>query len=130
MTEGEMLETQTDLGSRIAPHRAGPPGHLPRAAGTRLGQESDRLPNRPPRRLGHGRPGSEAAGTMRGVVGGLTREALAERAGVHVGFVDRLVELGILVPPETGSLFTEGELRRGRWVRGLEDGGLTIEGIG
>lgn len=67
---------------------------------------------------------------MRGVVGGLTREALAERAGVHVGFVDRLVELGILVPPETGSLFTEGDLRRVRLVRGLEEGGLPLEGIG
>ncbi len=64
------------------------------------------------------------------VVGGLTREALAERAGVHVGYVDRLVELDILVPLETGSLFTEGDLRRVRLVRGLEEGGLPLEGMG
>ena len=37
MTEGEMLEAQADLGSQMAPLMgAGPPGHLPRAAGTRL----------------------------------------------------------------------------------------------
>jgi hypothetical protein len=43
MTEGEMLEAQADLGSRMAPPlRAGPPRHLPRAAGTRLEQERRR----------------------------------------------------------------------------------------
>jgi adenylate cyclase len=61
-------------------------------------------------------------------VGGLTREALAERAGVHVGYVDRLLELGILA--ETGSLFTGGDVRRVRLVRGLEEGGLPLEGMG
>jgi len=39
-------------------------------------------------------------------VGGLTREALAERAGVDVGYVYQLVELGIIVPPEAGWLFS------------------------
>jgi adenylate cyclase len=63
-------------------------------------------------------------------VGAFTREALAERAGVHVDYVDRLVELGILVPPETSSLFSEGDVRRVRLVRGLEEGGLPLEGIG
>ncbi|HEX2421879.1 MAG TPA: adenylate cyclase regulatory domain-containing protein [Actinomycetota bacterium] len=63
-------------------------------------------------------------------MGGLTREALAERAGVHVGYVDRLLELGILAAPKTGSLFTGGDVRRVRLVRGLEEGGLPLEGMG
>ena len=67
---------------------------------------------------------------MRWIVGGYTREALAERAGVHVGYVDRLIELGILASPEAGSLFSEGDVRRSRLVRGLEEGGLPLEGIG
>jgi len=62
-------------------------------------------------------------------VDGLTREALAERAGVDVGYVDRLIELGILAAPETGSPFTEGGFRRVRLVRGLEGGGLPLEGM-
>ena len=61
---------------------------------------------------------------------GFTRETLAERAGVAVGYVDRLVELGILVPPETGAAFGAGDLRRVRLVRGLEEGGLPLEGMG
>jgi adenylate cyclase len=63
------------------------------------------------------------------IVAGLTRAALAGRAGVHVGYVDRLVELGILDPRETGSLFSQGDVRRLRLVRGLEEGGLPLEGI-
>jgi adenylate cyclase len=63
-------------------------------------------------------------------VSGFTREALAERAGVPIGYVDRLVELGILPLPEAGALFTKGDVRRARLVRGLEDGGLPLEGIG
>jgi adenylate cyclase len=63
-------------------------------------------------------------------VDGFTREALAERAGVHVGYVDRLVELGILTPGEAGSLFSGGDVRRVRLVRGLEEGGLPLEGMG
>jgi adenylate cyclase len=63
------------------------------------------------------------------IVGGFTREALAERAAVHVGYVDRLVELGILVSPRSGSSFSTGDVRRLRLVRGLEEGGLPLEGI-
>jgi adenylate cyclase len=63
-------------------------------------------------------------------VPGYTSEALAERAGVDVSYVDRLVELGILVPSETGRPFSEGDFRRTRLLRALEDGGLPLEGIG
>jgi hypothetical protein len=58
------------------------------------------------------------------VVSGFTREALAERAGVHVCYVDRLVELGILTPGDAGSLFSAGDVRRVRLVHGLEKGRL------
>jgi adenylate cyclase len=65
---------------------------------------------------------------MRGV-GAFTREALAERAGVHVGYVDRLIDLGILAQGDSASPFSVGDLRRVRLVRGLEEGGLPLEGV-
>jgi len=58
-----------------------------------------------------------------------TREGLAERAGVALAYVDRLIELGIVIPTETGSMFSEGDMRRVRLVHGLEQGGLPIEGM-
>jgi adenylate cyclase len=66
---------------------------------------------------------------MRWTVRGFSREAVAERAAVHVRYVDRLIELGVLGKPETGSLFSVGDVRRVRLVRGLEEGGLPLEGI-
>ena len=63
------------------------------------------------------------------VVGGLTREAVAERAGVPVRYVDRLVELGILTPGDGGSRFSAGDVRRVRLVHSLEKG-LPLEGMG
>lgn len=63
-------------------------------------------------------------------VDGLTRETLAERAGVAPSYVDRLIKLGILIVPETGPRFSEGDVRRVRLVHGLEKGGLPLEGIG
>ncbi len=45
-------------------------------------------------------------------------------------YMDRLVELGILVPPQTGEAFGTGDLRRVRLVRGLEEGGLPLDGMG
>ena len=63
-------------------------------------------------------------------MGGLTREALAERAGVHVGYVDRLIDLGFLARGDSGSLFSTGDFRRVRLVRGLEEGGLPLEEMG
>ena len=63
------------------------------------------------------------------VVDGLTRDALAERSGVPVGYVEHLVELGILVPADAGSPFTIYDVRRVRLVRGLEEGGLPLDGL-
>jgi adenylate cyclase len=78
--------------------------------------------------LGH----SEAAAGVvyhRADVPGYTREALAQRADVDVGYVDRLVERGILVPSETSPPFSEGDFRRARLLRALEDAGISLEGI-
>jgi class 3 adenylate cyclase/DNA-binding transcriptional MerR regulator len=63
-------------------------------------------------------------------VGELTHEAVAERAGVDVSYVDRLVELGILVRSPSDSTFSAADIKRVRLVRGLEEGGLPLEGIG
>ena len=64
------------------------------------------------------------------VMGDWTQEQLAERAGVPVGYVARLVELGILSTPGDEGRFSDGDVRRARLVRGLEEGGLPLEGIG
>lgn len=60
----------------------------------------------------------------------LTREELAERAGVSVDFLDRSVELGILTPGDGGSSFSVGDLRRMRLVKSLNQGGLPPEAVG
>ncbi len=61
---------------------------------------------------------------------GFSRETLAERAGVDIEYVDRLVELGILPTREDRAPFSRGDVRRVRLVRGLQDGGLPLDGIG
>jgi adenylate cyclase len=57
------------------------------------------------------------------------RHDLAERAGVDPGFVDRLVELGIL-PSTEGGPYSDGDVRRVRIVQMLERAGIALEGIG
>jgi adenylate cyclase len=59
----------------------------------------------------------------------LTRDGVAERAGVAVAYVDHLVELGVLAQPMDGSPFSSGDVRRVRLIRGMEQGGLPLEGI-
>jgi len=54
------------------------------------------------------------------LVGGFTSEELAQRAGVSVDFIDRLVELRIISPGEGDSSFSAGDVRRARFVHGLE----------
>ena len=60
---------------------------------------------------------------------GLTREGLGQRAGVSVGYVDRLVELGILAPAEGATPFSAGDVRTARFVHGLEEGGVPAEAV-
>jgi adenylate cyclase len=61
-------------------------------------------------------------------VGEFSRHDVARKAGVEPGYVDRLVELGILTP-DTGDAFSTGDVRRARWVRSLEDSGVPVEGM-
>jgi hypothetical protein len=58
-----------------------------------------------------------------------SREDLALRAGVPVDFVDRLVELGILSPAEDDCPFSRGNVRRARFVHGLEQGGVPVDSV-
>jgi hypothetical protein len=52
-------------------------------------------------------------------VSGYTRQEVARRAGVDPGYVDRLVELGILTPAAADA-FSPGDAIRSRWVQSLE----------
>jgi adenylate cyclase len=61
-------------------------------------------------------------------VRGLSRQEVAERAGVDPGHVDRLVELGILTP-DAGDGFSPGDALRARWLRSLERAGVPLEGL-
>src|SRR5687767_7007182 len=66
--------------------------------------------------------GRECAGTLRRV-NAFDPRTVAERAGVDLDFVLRLVESGVVVPDEAGRL-TEGDTRRVSIVHGLEQAGL------
>jgi class 3 adenylate cyclase len=61
-------------------------------------------------------------------VGQHSRKEVARRAGVDPGYVDRLVELGIL-KPGNGDTFSPGDVRRARWVQSFERAGVPLEGI-
>ena len=57
---------------------------------------------------------------------GHTRQEVAQRAGVDPGYVDRLVELGILTP-DAGGAFSPGDALRARWIQSLERAGVPLE---
>jgi class 3 adenylate cyclase len=61
-------------------------------------------------------------------VGEHSRQDVARRAGVDPGYVDRLVELGIL-RPGTGDAFSSGDVLRARWVQSLERAGVPLDGM-
>jgi adenylate cyclase len=61
-----------------------------------------------------------------GGVSGYPRQEVAQRAGVDPGYVDRLIELGILTPGAGGAL-SPGDVLRARWVHGLERTGVPLE---
>jgi adenylate cyclase len=61
-------------------------------------------------------------------VGEHSRDEVARKAGVDPEYVDRLVELGVLTPAP-GEPFSTGDVRRARWVKGLEDSGVPLEGM-
>jgi hypothetical protein len=53
---------------------------------------------------------------------------VADRAGVEVEYVGKLVSLGVVDPTEDGD-FSEGDVRRARLYQGLERAGLPIEAM-
>jgi len=61
-------------------------------------------------------------------VTGLSKQDVADRAGVDPDYVDRLVDLGIL-RPGSGTTFSAGDVRRARWVQSFERGGVPLEGM-
>jgi adenylate cyclase len=61
-------------------------------------------------------------------VSGITQREVAERAGVDLDYVARLVDTGVLAPAGDGT-FTDGDARRARLCRGLEVAGLPIEAL-
>jgi adenylate cyclase len=62
-------------------------------------------------------------------MGSYDRNDLASRAGVKREFVDRLVELGVLIPDADDRL-TDGDVRRAVIVHGLEQSGLPTTEVG
>jgi adenylate cyclase len=58
-----------------------------------------------------------------------SRREVAERAGVDPGYVDRLVELGILTPGP-GGVLSSGDVVRARWVQSSERAGVPLERMG
>ena len=60
-------------------------------------------------------------------MGDWTREEAAERAGVDVGYVDRVEGLGIVVPVD--GRFTPGDVRRLMLTKSIEDAGISGEGM-
>jgi adenylate cyclase len=61
-------------------------------------------------------------------VSGYTRQEVAQRAGVDPGYLDRLVELGVLTPA-AGDTFSPGDALRARWLQSLERAGVPLEGL-
>ena len=53
---------------------------------------------------------------------------MAGRAGVDPGYVDRLVELGILRPGQDDA-FAQSDVLRARWVHSLQAAGVPLEGM-
>jgi adenylate cyclase len=60
-------------------------------------------------------------------VGDHSRQDVARRAGVDPDYVDRLIELGILKPE--GDVLSPGDVLRARWVHGLDQAGVPLEGM-
>jgi adenylate cyclase len=61
-------------------------------------------------------------------VSALSEIEVADRAGVDLAYVDRLVGLGLLHPAGDGR-FSEGDARRARLYRGLEGAGLPLDAM-
>ena len=60
-------------------------------------------------------------------MGAMTREEAAGAAGVEPGYLDWLVELGVIVPD--GDRFSAGDVRRAMMTRSVENAGIPVEGM-
>ena len=58
----------------------------------------------------------------------ISKAEVAERAGVDLDYVARLVDAGVLAPDADGT-FTDGDARRARLYQGLERAGLPIDAL-
>ncbi len=104
------------------------PTRTRRGSGDSLERSNDRPATRPTRRASP--PAHVAGGTDReAVVNQYQRHQVAERAGVELDFVSRLVELGILSPDDRDR-FSPGDVRRVTIVQTLQRAGVPLEGIG
>jgi adenylate cyclase len=61
-------------------------------------------------------------------VGGISQREVAERAGVDLDYVNRLVDAGVLAPDGHGT-FTDSDARRARLYQGLERAGLPFDAL-
>jgi adenylate cyclase len=57
-----------------------------------------------------------------------SRAEVAKRAGVEPGYIDRLIELGIITPDATDHL-TKGDVRRAQMAQTLETAGISPESL-
>lgn len=57
-----------------------------------------------------------------------SRAEAADRAGVQPGYLDRLLELGI-VPPAGPEGYSGGDVRRAQFAKALEDAGMPLDGV-
>jgi hypothetical protein len=55
-----------------------------------------------------------------------SRADAAKRSGVDLGYIDRLIELGVISPDRT-DLLTKGDLRRAQMAQTLEYAGIGLE---
>ncbi|MGH2722789.1 MAG: adenylate/guanylate cyclase domain-containing protein [Actinomycetota bacterium] len=61
---------------------------------------------------------------------GLNERQLADAAGTTTSDVRRFIDLGVLLPPEDGRAYTDGDLRRVRLAMACEEAGLPLDAIG
>jgi adenylate cyclase len=62
-------------------------------------------------------------------VGEHSRREVARRAGIDSGYLDRLVELGILTP-DPGDTFSRGDVRAARWIASFDRAGVPLDELG
>src|SRR4029453_13209117 len=57
-----------------------------------------------------------------------SRADAANRSGVDLGYIDRLIELGVVSPDSTDRL-TKGDVRRAQMAQTLENAGIALESL-